>query len=194
MRAGAAGTSSCFIRSSICSAGATRSSGRSSPTSAGSPSSHISSRARIQRSAPVRIRKPAGTPTRQPSARSQPSAIEWNVPDRRRVGARSSSSMRCAHLPRRALGEGHDQHRRRVDAPAATRRRKRSAITAVLPVPAPATTRTGRRSWRRLRAAPRRGGHAGVDRPMRTRRMRTLRPSSMLVEPARSIVSASRRS
>ena len=79
-RAASSGTSSCFRRSSIWSAGDTRSSGRSSPVRTGSPSFHISSRARIQRSAPARIRKPGGTPTRRPSARSQPSAIEWKVP------------------------------------------------------------------------------------------------------------------
>ena len=134
------GTSSCFIRSSICSAGETRSSGRSSPVSAGSPSFHMSSRARIQRSAPARIRKPAGTPTNRPSARSHPSAIEWNVPT-----ASAGTPIRCSIRWRISAAARSVKVITRIEpgeAPAATSLRKRSAITAVFPVPAPATTRT----------------------------------------------------
>ena len=137
----ASGTSSCFIRSSIWRTGPTRSSGRSSAVSAASPMLHISSRARIQRSAPATILKLAGTPTRRPSSRSQLRAIEWKVPT---AGAADStrSSMRWRISPAaRSVNV-----MTRIDAgatPDATRRRNRSAMTAVLPVPAPATTRTG---------------------------------------------------
>ena len=144
------GTSSCFKRSSIWSAGDTRSSGRSSPVRTGSPSFHISSRARIQRSAPARIRKLAGTPTSRPSARSQPSAIEWKVPTagagspiRSSIRSRISAAARSVNVITRIDAGG---------APPATSRRKRSAITAVFPVPAPATTRTAPRPIAAARA------------------------------------------
>ena len=135
------GTSSCFMRSSICRTGATRSSGRSSPVSAASPIDHISSRATIQRSAPARIRKPGGTPIHRPSSRSQPSAMEWNVPTAG-AGAWIRSSIRS----RISLAARSVKVMTRIDAgetPDATSRPNRSAMTAVLPVPAPATTRTG---------------------------------------------------
>ncbi len=101
----------------------------------------MSSRVRIQRSAPVRILKPGGTPTALPSARSHPNAIEWNVPTE---GA--TSSMRSSILWRISAAARSVKVMTRMDegdTPEATRRLKRSAITAVLPVPAPATTRIG---------------------------------------------------
>ena len=111
---------------------------------------HISSLVRIHRSAPATIRNPGATPTVRPSSRSQPRAREWNVPTDGASAAISSSILWRIFAARSV------KVMTRIDAgvtPEATRRLKRSAITAVFPVPAPATTRTGppviaaARSW-----------------------------------------------
>src|SRR5271165_1424673 len=99
-------------------------------------------------SAASRRLKPGSSPIRCPWWRRSDWARAWKVPPTTRP-ARSAPLQRPARssISAAARREKVTRQTRSGAAPSATRRATRAARVAVLPVPAPARTRSGRSSW-----------------------------------------------